>query len=767
MISRAALGVVIAVWLLFSLPYITGGRIPFPSTYLVSFFPPWSAYHGLPVKNNAMPDVITQIYPWKKVTIDSWKIGQVPLWNPYSFSGTSHAGNYQTAVFSPVNLLFFMFPMIDAWSIAVLLQPILAGLFTYILMRQMRASGVASAVSAVSFMFCGFVVTWMAYETLVWAALWIPLIFVGLLKLHERMSWGWGSLVSISMALSFVSGHFQISLYVLLASTLFAAYLSARGGGVQYAIRSGLFLVLGFLLAAPQVLISYDVFGESVRQQLVQRSGIDWKYLPTIIAPDFYGNPVTRNDWFGQYAEWAGFFGSASFVLAVIGLWTKKSSTHRWFFASLWVLALAFAYPTVFNGLIYTLKIPSLSTSNATRIIVLFSFSGSILAGLGLDGLKTAWTKQTLRSFWLPAAITISVITALWIVAFVAPYIPAEHIAVARRNVVLPTVLSLAVLTVGAAGWFITPKYRTVALVILLGIVSFDGYRYASKWMPFDPREHVYPQMDVISYLQEHDGHGRIFGNTGNELNSYFGLSSIEGYDAVYNGRYAHLMSSVENGRIGTPSGSVVQLPKHGEYSERMMQLLGVEYLLQRNSDGRSPWAYPYWLHDHYRTVYKDEQYEVLRNDRAIQRAYLVSDYRVRTRDQDIVDELYSETFVPGETVVLETDPDPDPEEGTGSASIETYTPNVVTIRTDTTVPKILVLTDVWNDGWHATVDGLPVPVHRANFAFRAVSVPAGQHVIRFEYMPDSAISGFALAVFAAGVLAFGSIYERYGRRTV
>jgi hypothetical protein len=27
----------------------------------------------MPVKNNAMPDLITQIYPWKIQTIDSWK----------------------------------------------------------------------------------------------------------------------------------------------------------------------------------------------------------------------------------------------------------------------------------------------------------------------------------------------------------------------------------------------------------------------------------------------------------------------------------------------------------------------------------------------------------------------------------------------------------------------------------------------------------------------------------------------------------------------
>src|SRR3989339_1877099 len=95
---------IILVWFLFASPYFVKGLVPFPAKYLVTFFPPWSAQYGMALKNNAMPDVVTQIYPWKKITIDSWKLGQVPLWNPYSLSGTPHAGNYQTAVFSPINL---------------------------------------------------------------------------------------------------------------------------------------------------------------------------------------------------------------------------------------------------------------------------------------------------------------------------------------------------------------------------------------------------------------------------------------------------------------------------------------------------------------------------------------------------------------------------------------------------------------------------------------------------------------------------------------
>ena len=125
---------IFVVWFIFSSPYFLKGLSPFPSDYQVNSFSPWSSYKELagPVKNAAQPDLITQIYPWKNLVIEQWKAGQIPLWNPYSFAGTPLLANFQSAVFSPFNLLFFLpLKFIDSWSILVLLQPLFAGIFTY------------------------------------------------------------------------------------------------------------------------------------------------------------------------------------------------------------------------------------------------------------------------------------------------------------------------------------------------------------------------------------------------------------------------------------------------------------------------------------------------------------------------------------------------------------------------------------------------------------------------------------------------------------
>src|SRR5258708_15492703 len=147
---------IILIWFIFSSPYFLMGKVPYSSTYQVNFFPPWASYEKFhsPVKNNAMPDIATQIYPWKKFTIETYKLGQVPLWNPYNFSGNPHLANFQSAVLSPFNLLFFIFPFVDAWSILILLQHLLSGIFMYLMLRSFERSKLASALRSISFMFC-------------------------------------------------------------------------------------------------------------------------------------------------------------------------------------------------------------------------------------------------------------------------------------------------------------------------------------------------------------------------------------------------------------------------------------------------------------------------------------------------------------------------------------------------------------------------------------------------------------------------------------
>jgi uncharacterized membrane protein YfhO len=62
-----------------------------------------------------------------------------------------------------------------------------------------------------------------------------------------------------------------------------------------------------------------------------------------------------------------------------------------------------------------------------------------------------------------------------------------------------------------------------------------------------------------------------------------------------------------------------------------------------------------------------------------------------------------------------------------------------------------LVTSEVFYPGWSATLDGRPVPIERANYAYRAVALPPGDHRIAFLYRPFSFALGASAA--AAGAL--------------
>lgn len=69
--------------------------------------------------------------------------------------------------------------------------------------------------------------------------------------------------------------------------------------------------------------------------------------------------------------------------------------------------------------------------------------------------------------------------------------------------------------------------------------------------------------------------------------------------------------------------------------------------------------------------------------------------------------------------------------------------------------PGVVVLTDAHYPGWRATVNGAEVPIHRANFALRAVAVPAGRSEVEFVYAPWSFRAGAIVSAAALALLAW------------
>lgn len=168
---------------------------------------------------------------------------------------------------------------------------------------------------------------------------------------------------------------------------------------------------------------------------------------------------------------------------------------------------------------------------------------------------------------------------------------------------------------------------------------------------------------------------------------------------------------------------------------------------------------------------YEDDEVQILENPSRLPRAFLVPTARIVKR-WEILDLMAHGDFDPTKTVLLETEdrmepralpiPDPgvpDPKvveawlqgnpDGTpGTAEIVRHRSTEVQIRTNSSRNAVLFLSDSYYPGWKALVDGRPSQVYRANYLFRAVLVPEGEHEVQFRFEPDSFALGTDISLF-------------------
>jgi len=723
---------IIFVWFIFSSPYFLFGKVPYSSTYQVNFFPPWASYEKFhsPVKNNAMPDIATQIYPWKKFTIDAYKLGQIPLWNPYNFSGNPHLANFQSAVLSPFNILFFIFSFVDAWSILILLQPLLAGIFMYLMLRSFARSKLSSAIGSITFMFCGFMVVWMAYGTLSFAIAYLPLAIYACQKYLQTNNKLFLALLGISIPLSFFSGHFQISLYFLLTVM---AFISFKYFQKKRSILLFGSVLAGFVLILPQLLPSLQLYESAVRSTtFIKSETIPFHYLATIFAPDYFGNPVTRNDWFGHYSEWASFIGIVPFILGFFALIKKNKEAIFFFILGLSALILAIDSPI--SPIIVSLKIPVISTSSLSRVIVLFSFAAATLSAFGADNFFELVKKKSLKNTY--KIFSISLLTILFFV--IIPFfinVSQDKVSIAIKSLRIPLVL-IAVLIGAIIVDSRIKKTNLLAFIILL-LVCLQSVLFAYKWMPFDPKNLVFPQLPVIDAIKKNIGYGRMFGNYGAEISSYYEIPSIEGYDPLFIQRYGEFIQSANFGHFEEAQRSVVKISRRGEQMNRALDLLGVNLIFHPIADTNQNWAFPVWEDQkRFTKVFEDNKFQIFKNNTAMNRAALFYDFEIIKNNKEIIKRFYAPNFDFRNKLILEEDPGIKISKGSSESQIQSYSPNKVVVKVRSSAPALLFLSDNYYPGWKAKVNGKETKIFRADYTFRAVVVPEGESAVLFSFEP-------------------------------
>ncbi len=85
--------------------------------------------------------------------------------------------------------------------------------------------------------------------------------------------------------------------------------------------------------------------------------------------------------------------------------------------------------------------------------------------------------------------------------------------------------------------------------------------------------------------------------------------------------------------------------------------------------------------------------------------------------------------------------------EESDSIEMTSYAPNELHYRYNAATERLAVFSEIfYPNGWHATVDGEPVDLIRADWTLRAALLPAGEHEVVMTFLPDSYRIGAAVS---------------------
>ncbi len=726
------------VFTIFASPFLIRGKVPFPADAMIGIYYPFRDIYvatnpnGIAYKNSLITDPFRQQYPWRKLSLNLLSSGNLPLWNPYSFTGTPLLANFQTGVFYPLNIIYLISPFLQGWSIQVLLQTVLLSFFTFLYLRFLKLNLFSQVFGSLTISFCGFVVAWYEWNTVIQTFLWLPVLLLSIEKIlihQNKKRLIWSIIFVFSLTSSFLAGHTQVFFYI---SLMVFSYFILKIWHYKNKIKIITLFVLLFIIFLILTFIQWYPFlhfvtlsARTLDQQDWHKAGwfIPWQNLIQYLAPDYFGNPTTLNYWgVWNYGEFVGYIGISPLFFALLGF-TNIKNWYVKFFSTWTLVGLLFALPSVISFLPYQLAVPVISTSQPTRLNSLIDFSLIMLAAFGMEMFINGKSKK----IYLPVLIMILFTIVMVFFTFVKHIVPATDLSVTEHNLYLPVgLITLNIFIILTSHLFIKQKYIFLIVIALILITSFDLLRFADKFLSFTNKVYVYPSTAVLKFLQSNIGNYRY--TTDNnmimppDISVMYGLQSIDGYDPLYLKNYGQLIAR----NIGYKKYQT-KLPFNRIFTAEpitpsLRNFLGVKYILSLNKTLNSPGL---------QKVYNDGYTYVYQNKNVFPRAFMVSKViNTKTENEDLSTTLQVNLL---NNAVINDSKFKQQNILKGKVKIETYTANKIILITKNAHPGFVVLTDSYYPTWQVYIDGKQAKIYRTDYNYRGVLVPAGTHTLEYK----------------------------------
>jgi hypothetical protein len=699
-------------------------------------------------------DFSDQFYTFARYEAARFHAGQLPLWNPYTFSGHPFLADVQTGIFYPPSLLTMLatagrdlpYAALEAEAI---LHFVLAALFTYLLARRLTGSRVGGIVAAASFTFSGYLTSYPPLQlAILETQVWLPLMLLCLDIAGERLESGargsalrWAIAAGLAFGVSLLAGHPQSGMlvgYAGLAYGLFRFWPGQPRTLRAWRWPAGLLAAwaAGSLIAAVQLVPSAEFMALSGRASIgfeeAGRGFLPYDLLQ-LIYPSLGG------------AFPALYVGLVPLGLAIFAVTTVRTSLDLLpqsrrtitFFAVAALIGVLLSFGR-FMGLyqIAYLFLPGWRLFRGQeRVIVWTVFSGALLAGYASAWLAQCWGAE--RPVERPAARRIALtgyagaglargyliaagLALLLAAAFFVVYQAGRDAAwgFTSASLYLSLILALAALALSIQ------RPAVLVAVLLLDLFTVNASRGLAPTDTLD----LAPRSALLAPALADEGEFRVVN------------------ESVLPGNYGVL-----HGLEDTAGSSPLQLSAYARWLERLpagraWQLLNVKYVVSARDtldapaerigeDAGGPDGKPVYLY---------------RLQATGPRAWLAGRVIVEPALERALDVLAAPDFNPAQQVVLDrAAPGIDAAECGGPVIWQERTAERMALRVETQQPCVLVLSELDYPGWQATIDNTPADILRADGIFRALALPAEQHDVVLTFRPTSVMLGAVVSVLA------------------
>jgi hypothetical protein len=675
----------------------------------------------------AVGDLRALYFPFLASAFERLREGVLPLWNPHQACGTPLMADPSVGVLYPLYATFLVLPPERALDVDVAIHLALAAFGAFVLCRHLGQRPAAALLAGVAYAFQGSVMLQIHYPAFLAAAAWIPLVATTLDRALLATSPGRIAALAAVLGVWLLGAYPQFVYFTALALLPLVLVRSwqlwrRRGAGALAAGWAGVAVasLLALAVALPRILPALEFMADTWRggggMSLEQASAMAIRpsrflrglLTPGVLHPD--GPPVST------FAMRQSFVGTLPLLLALVGLvwWRRRDMVLVFAIVAIGAACYALGRATPLYEVLFAL--PGGNAFRApNRALLLFGLAIAVLAGGGAtaiaERLPRAWTQGTRAVLLVGVALVVLV---------------ADVGSAPSHTGAVPSQL----------GERLRPDAATFAAVR-----ARQGFDRTYAWAA--PRTN-----QPLSF----------FGSVA-KAGTMYGVWQVTDY-AVSGHRFERYLDAF-GPHLGFPIGyrSFTVTDANAE----LLRLLGARWLVgtdaqlaaQVSPDVRRAW----------REVARHGDVVVVEDPLALPRAFVVDDVRLAASPDAALATLHA--LDPRTTAVVETtDParlgrvptDGRPSPGfAGVAEITAYAPERLTVSVQAMRPALLVVTDQWNAGWQATVDGAPAPILRADYLFRGVVVNAGAHTVEMIYAPrwvPVAGAGGLVGVAAIAMLA-------------